>query len=222
MDKSRNILAWLGQREEKQTLNDALVHVEKSLTCVKELKNSIEAFARDDQAGKDKAITSLKQAEHEGDEIRKKMMEELSRGMLMPPDREDLLFLNESLNDIADNAKDAGRLLEFLKEPLLPELNHELLNNSITAVRAAEKLEQAISSLIDNDVKNVLENCAQIETLEEEGDDRKRELLGYLLKSSLIGPSLLIVYEIIDTLEEVIDCIDRSGDLVRTLAIKAR
>lgn len=222
MEKNRNIFAWLGQQQEKQTLNDALIHMEKSLACVQDLKDSLEFFAGNDQTGKDKSIANLKENEHQGDEIRKKIMEELSRGMLLPPDREDFLSLNESLNDIADNAKGTGRLLEFLKEPLPEDLNQGLLNTSITAMRAAEKLKQAIAALVENNIEKVLENCAQIETLEEEGDDRKRELLGLLLKSNLSGPLLLIVHEIINTLEEVIDSINRASDLVRILAIKAR
>ena len=222
MERTRNILAWLGQREERQILNDALTHVEKAVVCVREVHASIEALAKNDQEGKQRAIAAVKQAEHEGDETRRKMMEELSRGMLLPPDREDLLFLNEGLNDVADEAKGVARLLEFLSEPLVDELSREIQNASFLAVKAADKLQQAIAALAQSSTEKVLEFCAQIETLEEEGDDKKRELMAVLLKSDLAGPRLLIVYEIIDTLEQVIDSIDHAGDLVRILAIKSR
>ncbi|HDD64749.1 MAG TPA: DUF47 family protein, partial [Firmicutes bacterium] len=173
MEKSRNIFAWLGQREEREILNDALKHVEKSLLCVREMKNSMEAFCRNDKEGKDMAISKVKKAEHEGDEIRKKMNIELSKGLLLPPDREDLLLLNESLNNIADGAKGVARLLEFLEKPPFPELCREMLEDSLLAVKAAEKLKEAIDSLIKNEIEKVIEDCAQIEALEEEGDDKR-------------------------------------------------
>lgn len=222
MDKTRNMLAWLGEGEERYILDDALAHIKKSLECVQEMKNSVEAFVQNDQKKKDESILNLKAAERAGDEMRRKIMENLSRGLLLPPDREDLMFLNEKLNDIADNAKDAGRLLEFLKTPVTPELGIGMLDFSLTAVKAAEKLKDAISSLIANNLNKVLEDCAQIEKFEEDGDDKKRELLGLLLVSSTSGPVMLLTYELIDTLEEVLDAIDLAGDLVRILSIKAR
>ncbi len=222
MARTHNILAWLGGREEKKILTDALSHVAKSLLCVQEVKNSLEGLARGDDTAKNQAIDAVKKAEHEGDEIRRVMMEELSRGILLPPDREDLMFLNEALNDIADNAKGVARLLEFVPESFPPPLMHAIVENSLLAVKAAEKLEQAIMALVQDGTEKVLEYCAQVETLEEEGDDRKRELMSFLLQSALSGPRLLVVYEIIDTLEETIDSIDRAADLVRILAIKAR
>jgi len=222
MARTHNILAWLGGREEKKILTDALSHVAKSLLCVREVKNSLEGLSRGDDTAKNQAIDAVKKAEHEGDEIRRIMMEELSQGILLPPDREDLMFLNEALNDIADNAKGVARLLEFVPEPFSPPLMHAIVENSLLAVKAAEKLEQAIMALVEDGTEKVLECCAQVETLEEEGDDHKRELMSFLLQSSLSGPQLLVVYEIIDTLEDTIDSIDRAADLVRILAVKAR
>ncbi|HOJ40099.1 MAG TPA: DUF47 family protein, partial [bacterium] len=162
MARTHNILAWLGEREEKKILNDALSHVTRSLTCVRELKRALESLAQRDHENKAQAINAVKQAEHEGDEIRRMMMEELSRGMLLPPDREDLMFLNEALNDIADNAKGVARLLEFIQEPLAPELMQRVVEDSLLAVKAAEKLKQAIMALVQNGTEKVLEHCAQI------------------------------------------------------------
>ena len=147
---------------------------------------------------------------------------ELSKGLLLPPDREDLILLNESLNNIADGAKGIVRLLEFLEKPPLPELCKQILEDSLLAVKAAEKLKEAIDALIKNDIEKVLEDCAQIETLEEEGDDKRRELLGSLVKTDLKGALLLLIYEIIDMVENLIDDIKDAAGHVRILAIKAK
>ena len=222
MEKTRNILFWLGQKEEKEILNDEMKHVEISLKCVEEMKNAIESFVKGKKEEKNMHISNVKNYEHEGDEIRKKITLELSKGLLFPPDREDLIILNEGLNDIADGAKGVARLLEFFEENVSEEMGNSLLSFSIISFRAAEKLKDAIESLIKNDIQKLLEECAHIETLEEEGDDRRRELIRILIKENLSAPKTLLLYEMIDTLENLTDSIKKAGDLVRILGIKSK
>lgn len=222
MEKTRNILAWLGDKEEKGVLTLALQHMEKSYECVLEMKNSIEALMKNDINAKDKYIERVKSAEHEGDEIKINIMNELSKGMLLPPDREDLILLNESLNDIADSAKGVVRLLEFFEKEPSEELDKLLLDDSLLAVKAAEKLKSAIHSLVNSETNKVMEECAQIEVMEEEGDDKRRDLIKALIKTTLSPQLTILVYEIIDNLENVLDCIKRAGSIIRTLSLKAK
>ena len=222
MERTRNIFAWLGEKEEKGVLTLALKHVEKSYECVLEMKNSIEALMNSDIEGKKQHIGRAKTAEHEGDEIKRVIMTELSKGMFLPPDREDLILLNESLNDIADSAKGVVRLLEFFEKEPSAAIDKLLLDNSLLAVKAAEKLRTAINALVRSDANRVMEDCAQIETIEEEGDDKRRDLISALIKTELTPQLTILVYEMIDNVEDVIDCIKKAGDMVRILAIKAR
>ncbi|MCM8762295.1 MAG: DUF47 family protein, partial [Candidatus Omnitrophica bacterium] len=164
----------------------------------------------------------VKSAEHEGDEIKIKVMNELSKGILLPPDREDLILLNESLNDIADSAKGVVRLLEFFEKEPSEELDKLFLDDSLLAVKSAEKLKSAINALVNNEPNKVMEDCAQIEVMEEEGDDKRRDLIKALIKTTLSPQITILVYEIIDNLENVLDCIKRAGSIVRTLSLKAK
>ncbi|HOV22469.1 MAG TPA: DUF47 family protein [bacterium] len=222
MERSRNIFVWLGQREKKEILNAELQHMELSFECVKEMKNCFQAYYENKTEEKNNAISKVKEYEKKGDEIRKTITLELSKGYLMPADREDLLLLNTKLNDIADSAKGVARLFEFIEGIKMPELSKSLLDNSIIAVKSIEKLKNAIVSLIKDEIDRVLEECSQIEILEEEGDDKRRELLGQLLKSEISLPISIIFYEIIDTTENLIDTVKNTADLVRVLAIKLK
>ncbi|MCM8771598.1 MAG: TIGR00153 family protein [Candidatus Omnitrophica bacterium] len=222
MEKTRNILFWLGQKEEREILNDELKHVEISLKCVEEMKNAVECFVKGKIEEKNTHIANVKNFEHLGDDIRKKITLELSKGLLFPPDREDLLILNEGLNDIADGAKGIARLLEFFEEKITEDMGNSLLSFSIITLKAGEKLKDAIDSLIKNDIQKLLEDCANIETLEEEGDDRRRELIRELIKENLSAPKAILLYEIIDTMENLTDSIKKAGDLVRILGIKSK
>ncbi|MGB9677007.1 MAG: TIGR00153 family protein [Candidatus Ratteibacteria bacterium] len=222
MERTKNILFWLGQKEEMEILNDELKHIEISLKCVEEMKNAIESFVKEKKEEKEKHISNVKNYEHQGDEIRKKITLELSKGLLFPPDREDLIILNEGLNDIADGAKGVARLLEFFDEKITEEMGNLLISDAIIALKSGEKLKDAINSLINNDIQKLLEECAHIETLEEEGDDKRRELIRVLIKQTLPAPKIILLYEIIDTLENLTDSIKRAGDLVRILGIKSK
>ncbi len=222
MERTKNILFWLGQKEEMEILNDELKHIEISLKCVEEMKNAIESFVKEKKEEKEKHISNVKNYEHQGDEIRKKITLELSKGLLFPPDREDLIILNEGLNDIADGAKGVARLLEFFDEKITEEMGNLLISDAIIALKSGEKLKDAINSLINNEIQKLLEECAHIETLEEEGDDKRRELIRVLIKQNLPAPKIILLYEIIDTLENLTDSIKRAGDLVRILGIKSK
>ncbi|MGC8976873.1 MAG: TIGR00153 family protein [Candidatus Ratteibacteria bacterium] len=222
MERTKNILFWLGQKEEMEILNDELKHIEISLKCVEEMKNAIECFVKEKREEKEKHISNVKNYEHQGDEIRKKITLELSKGLLFPPDREDLIILNEGLNDIADGAKGVARLLEFFDEKITEEMGNLLISDAIIALKSGEKLKDAINSLINNEIQKLLEECAHIETLEEEGDDKRRELIRVLIKQNLSAAKIILLYEIIDTLENLTDSIKRAGDLVRILGIKSK
>ena len=222
MERTRNIFAWLGNKEEQNILTLALKHVEKSLECVISMKATIESVIKNDVEARNNNINITKNAEHQGDEIKKEIMAELSKGIFMPPDREDLILLNEALNDIADSAKEVVRLLEFFDKQPSENLNRLMLESSLIAVKSAEKLKNALNYLVQNNGEKVLEECAGIETLEKEGDDKRRDLINELIRTNLSPHLLILAYEIIDHLEEVIDHIKKAGDIVRMLAIKAR
>lgn len=222
MDRTRNIFAWLGSKEEQSILTLALKHVEKSLECVLAMKAAIESVIKNNMEERDSNINIVKNAEHKGDEIKKEIMTELSKGMFLPPDREDLILLNESLNDIADSAKGVVRLLEFFDREPSENLDRLMLESSLIAVKAGEKLKSAINYLVQSNGEKILAECAGIETLEKEGDDKRRDLIKELIKTDLPPQISILVYEIIDNLEDVIDYIKKAGDMVRLLAIKAR
>jgi len=222
VDRTRNIFAWLGSKEEQSILTLALKHVEKSLECVLAMKAAIESVIKNNMEERDSNINIVKNAEHKGDEIKKEIMTELSKGMFLPPDREDLILLNESLNDIADSAKGVVRLLEFFDREPSENLDRLMLESSLIAVKAGEKLKSAINYLVQSNGEKILAECAGIETLEKEGDDKRRDLIKELIKTDLPPQISILVYEIIDNLEDVIDYIKKAGDMVRLLAIKAR
>ncbi len=222
MKETRNILGWLGMAEEQSILQDARKHVEETYKTVHYFSDAIKAFIQDNLNAKAVAIENVRQSEHEADILRSKMVSELSEGLLMPPDREDLMHFAKTLDKIADWTNGAARLLGFI-EHKLPE---NILKNISTAaeliVTSITKLREAIQSLTKNDLKKALADCEEVDRLEHEADDQKKVLIESIIHAKLEPTSLLLTYQLAEYLEGVTDKIEDAADLIKVLAIKSK
>lgn len=221
MERIRGVFAWETDKKEKAIEQIILQHAEKGFECVLAMHDSMEALIQDDIENKNKFIEKTKKAEKDGDELKRMLIERLIGGkFFFPTDKADLIVLNEKLNDIADNAKGVVRLLEFFEKKHLAKLDKKFLENSQLAVKAKKKLNTAIKSLLNKDTQMALEKCAQIDILEKEGDENRRELIKLLIQKRLNPQMTILVYELIDSFEDVIDSIKETAEKIRILAIK--
>jgi predicted phosphate transport protein (TIGR00153 family) len=118
MSETRNILGWLGMAEEQSVMRDAEQHVRETCHTVAALFEAAQAFVSGDNAAKMKAIEEVRKSERAADELVWKMINKLSEGLLLPPDREDLLRFAKALDAIADSTNRAARLLGFIEKGL--------------------------------------------------------------------------------------------------------
>ena len=138
MKETRNILGWLGMAEEQSILQDAQKHVEEACKTVTFFAEAVRAYIKGDLNAKTTAIENVRESEHRADQLRSKMVSELSQGLLLPPDREDLMHFVKTLDKIADWTNGAARLLGFIEKRLPDSVLKniscatELIFNSIT------------------------------------------------------------------------------------------
>lgn len=214
-----NILSWIGMEREKHVLEITKKHTVKVQETVDKLENAFAAYVKGDLAGKDAACKEVITAERQADLIRRDLLDQLSEGILLPPDREDLIHFVKRMDSIADHANAAARLFEFLDKILpncIPAKLYEFVRTSLLAVN---KLREAIDTM-GSEKKKVLGLCTEVELLEEQGDDQKKELTGIILKSSLEAGTLILLHDLIDAIEETCDRAEDCADLVRIFAVK--
>lgn len=222
MKESRNIFGWLGMKQEELVMEDARKHVEVTYQTVEWFKEAIAAYIKGDAPRKKEAIEKVRDCEHEADVLRKKMVDQLSEGLLVPPDREDLMHFVKTLDRIADWTNGAARILEFIEQKLPPEvlknisLATELIFNSIG------KLKESIQSLTNNDLKKTLFDCDEVDRIEHEADDQKKLLIGSIIYAKLEPTSLLLSYQLAEYLEGVTDKIEDAADFIKLVAIKSK
>lgn len=156
------------------------------------------------------------------DILRSKMISELSEGLLLPPDREDLMRFVKSLDRIADWTNGAARILGFIEQKLPENVLKNITSGTELIVTSISKLKDGINALIKNDLKKALQDCEDVDRIEHEADDQKRALIESLIHAKLEPVSFFLGYQLAEYLEGVTDKIEDSADFVKVVAIKSK
>ncbi len=222
MREIRNILGWLGMAEEQSILQDAQKHVEETYKTVAYFSDAVKAFIQGDLAAKAKAIESVRESEHQADILRSKMVDELSEGLLLPPDREDLMHFVRGLDKIADWTNGAARILGFIEQKLPENILINISSATALIFTSISKLREAIQSISKNDLKKALADCQDVDHIEHDADDQKKLLIETIIHAKLEPATLLLCYQLAEYLEGVTDKIEDAADFIKVLAIKSK
>ncbi|MCM8771198.1 MAG: DUF47 family protein [Candidatus Omnitrophica bacterium] len=222
MKETRNILGWLGMAEERSMLADAQKHVDETYQTVVYFSNAVKAFIAGDLNAKTIAIEKVRESEHNADTLRSKMVSALSESLLLPPDREDLMHFVKTLDKIADWTNGAARILGFIEQKLPDNILKNISTATELILDSISKLKNGIHSLIKNDLKKALEDCAEVDRLEHDADDQKKTLIESIVHTKLEPPTLLLSYQLAEYMEGVTDKIEDAADFIKILAIKSK
>jgi len=165
--------------------------------------------------------------EREADDVKRRVEVGLYSGIIFVGLKEDFLRLAEAVDDIADKAKDAARVLatrEPTKEELdiLFECNIDLAKMISGTVGIVERLRDAIA-LVDRDANGALKIAHEVEKMEEVLDDQKLRLIKHLTVSEgrLSTLSYLQMRDFIFQLDMVADAAEGASDVLTAMIVKA-
>jgi predicted phosphate transport protein (TIGR00153 family) len=122
----------------------------------------------------------LKELEHQGDVITHEIIARVHRSFVTPIDREDITLLAHSLDDVMDFIEAAGRTanLYHIAQPREPA--RELAG---IVVKMANKLNEVVPRLRRRDQYFwILQQCVEINTLENDADDVQHAALAELFE----------------------------------------
>jgi predicted phosphate transport protein (TIGR00153 family) len=212
---------WFSKRRKFRVLEMADRQMTLAIDTVIELEKSINAALN---ANKEKAIASfnkLSSAEHEIDELRRTVFEELTRGSLDSKDREDIMHLVKRLDQMADHVKDASRAVIVLLEAEVPKGMWEQF--ALTAndlVDCAKTLRKAIENLGTN-AEKAMELAKQVDEIEGKVDEKYVQSKALLLKlcKETDAATILLLKDLIEEMEHVADACDDTADYVRILTV---
>ncbi len=215
------LLGWFGLHEERRVIAAVQDHLAQVRATVELLPEVLAAALADDRQAVAEAHARLFAAEHRADELRRQILEQIATDA-WTAGGDDLAHLVERLDDVADFAHGASRLLALCKGRLPASLADDLLAFARLLATVVQHLARAVLCLYQGDVLGSLAGCTDVERAEEEADQRKAALLERVLDMDLPPTPLLLLHDLIEAMENTADRAEDSADLVRVVAVKHR
>jgi predicted phosphate transport protein (TIGR00153 family) len=166
-------------------------------------------------------VASAKQLhdlEHRGDEIGHRIYAQLNKTFLTPLDREDIISLYSSIDDVTDLVHSAADLMAVYKVTDVPPIAQQMAD---CIVGAMEEVVKALPYLRKrNDLGKMLPSIIQINSWENKADDLRRDGLGELFANPKDVLHIIKWRDIYEEMEAATDKAEDIADVLRGLAIK--
>ncbi len=130
---SRRLFGWFAPKRGENVLVMVEKHLELTKNAVISLYSMVEAAAECEADECKIAFLDISKMEMEADELRRKMVEELTKGEMFPEERDDLMELVRAVDWIADWSKEAGRILNSIPFEKAPD---EIKTATLNMVKA--------------------------------------------------------------------------------------
>ncbi len=212
---------WFANRRKSKLFEMADRQMTLAIDTVIELQKSINAASKGNKENAKSSFEKLSAIEHEIDELRRMIFEELTRGSLRSKDREDIMHLVKRLDQMADHVKDASRAVVVLLEAVVPKnMWKQFSDTAKELVICATTLRKAIEQLGVNPEK-AMDLAKQIDKIEGKVDEHylisKAMLLQYSKETD--AATILLLKDLIEEMEHVADACDDTADYVRILTV---
>jgi len=155
--------------------------------------------------------------EHEGDAVIHAVMDKLNRTFVTPFDHEDIRAIASRLDDIIDFTQAAAeRLVLYRVKAPYPD-SVELASVLVQTVRQVDAVVGMLRDLSQR--RPIIENCIEINRLENSGDRLYREALGRLFADGNLL-ELIRWKEIFEQIEQAIDECEDLADVIESIVVK--
>jgi predicted phosphate transport protein (TIGR00153 family) len=160
----------------------------------------------------------LHEYEHRGDEIGHRIYEQLNQSFVTPLDREDIISLYSSIDDMTDFIHSAADMMAVYKVEAVPHIAQELAD---CIVGCAQEVANAVPHLRKRGELRLIDpSVIQINSLENKADDLLRQGLAELFDNPTDVVHLIKWRDIYEEMEQVTDRAEDIADVLRGLAIK--
>ena len=166
----------------------------------------------------DSSVTQdeIKALEHEGDRVTRELVQLLNTQYVTPFDREDILELATSTDDVVDYIEEACALLDLYG---VKSATRQALDQCRILVGAVEHLAHALGAL--KELRGIPADLLELKRLEDEGDQVVRDAIAALFQDSRIDPLIVIRWkDIFEALETAIDACENVGKVLGNVVVK--
>ncbi len=163
-------------------------------------------------------IAKLKEIEHEADIITHRTYEKMHRTFLTPLDREDIYNLVNKMDSVLDMIEAAAVRMQLYKIKKPVDEIKELARILNLAIGKIKKIVHALRDKKKS--QEILEDCVEINTLENEGDIVLRMTMARLFEREKDPIELIKWKEIFERIEESIDVCEDVSNIIEGIVLK--
>jgi hypothetical protein len=166
----------------------------------------------------DDNIQRMHDIEHKCDEVTHEIIYSLNKTFITPFDREDIHSLAHELDTVVDIIHTIIKRMRLYK---LTTSNPELVQFAEVIEKSVAALARAVSGLRHlKHTQEVMENCIEINRLENVGDQLRDQVIGGLFENNQDAISIIKWKEIYQDAETVLDQCEDVANVVESILVK--
>ena len=215
------LVKWFQRRRETKALATIQRHIVLTTGIVEDLEKAIVAAIKSEEKEMRTYIERVASSEREADALRRKVMDEVSKGELSPVDRADLMDLVKKLDMVADWSRESTRVLGAIPMEHVPR---SIKDEFVEMVKSVKECVVSVQRCLDKMMtkpEEALKAADDVEREEEKVDDiheKARTLLG---KEDLPKAGVaVLVSQLFEAIEMIADACEDTCDQVRVIMIR--
>jgi len=215
------LIKWFEKRRETKALATVQRHLILTTEIVADLEMAIGASIRKDEKERQSCIKRVTNGEKEADRLRRKVMDDVSKGELSPIDRADLMELVKRVDMVADWSRESTRVLTAISMEQVSTALKDVFMEMIRNVKdCAISLQKCVNKMMTKP-EEALQAADTVERKEEKVDDiheKARILLG---KEDLPTAGVaVLVSQLFEAIEMIADSCEDACDQVRVIMVR--
>jgi predicted phosphate transport protein (TIGR00153 family) len=212
---------WFEKRRETKALTTVQRHLALTMGIVEDLDKAIAAAIRNEEKEMRKCVERVASSEKEADTLRRKVMDEISKGELSATDREDLMGLVKRVDMVADWSRESTRILGAIPMTEVPKPIKDEITIMVNSVReCASSLQKCVNKMMTKP-EEALQAADAVEREEEKVDDiheKARILMG---REDLPRAGVaVLISQLFEAIEMIADSCEDACDQIRIIMVR--
>jgi len=215
------LIKWFEKRRETKALATVQQHLALTTGIVTDLEKAISAAIKKDEKEQRRCTRRVASGEKEADRLRRKVMDEISKGQLSPIDRADLMELVKRVDMVADWSRESTRILGAIPIEQVPtSIKEEFMEMVQSAKRCTTSLQKCVNKMMTKS-EEALKAADAVEREEEKADDLHEKARILLGKTDLPSTgAAVLVGQLFEAIEMIADSCEDASDQVRVIMVR--
>jgi len=215
------LIKWFEKRRETKALTTVQRHLALTMGIVEDLDKAIAAAIGNEEKEMRKCVERVASSEKEADTLRRKVMDEISKGELSATDREDLMDLVKRVDMVADWSRESTRILGAIPMTEVPKSIKDEITIMVNSVReCASSLQKCVNKMMTKP-EEALQAADAVEREEEKVDDiheKARILMG---REDLPRAGVaVLISQLFEAIEMIADSCEDACDQIRIIMVR--